>query len=245
MTTDRERFFVLRPARSADRSFAWTDDAAMKSESVQCSRFGSLQLRRLTPLVLRTLPAIHDDFMWSWYHDVVATERAKAQISAARLTGCSFAEAAVSRERGEPTVPGRLWELSVDGFAGFGRRAGLSARDWCCEHEALSFQRGSSLANLFDEAKWDGADIFVIWPYPMIRICTARFADALDSAGLTGIRCVPIAEFEFASDTAAPGPPAGSLSAQALLRLERDPDYLDVLREVCGSWSSFAEGNGS
>lgn len=230
---DRENFFVLRPARDSDRAFAWTDDVGTKWDEEMCPLFGSLAKRRLTPLSIQGRPKIGDDFIWTWYHDVLATSTGMARLRERGITGCEFAEVLVARQGAEDHR--QLWELRVTGFAGFARPATLSVLERCCEHEAFSYSITSPFHELLDLQKLDGADLFIVWPFPLIRICTPRLADALRSDALAGIKLAPIRDFKLAGATAAPGIPSASLAEPARRRLEADVDYRRFVHEACGA----------
>jgi hypothetical protein len=80
--------------------------------------------------------------------------------------------------------------------------------------------------------KWDGSDIFTIWPFPKIHICTQRAAAMFRSGDVDGVAAIPIDEFDLGDGSAAPGIPAARLDEQAVQRLMADPDYMAAIWPV-------------
>jgi hypothetical protein len=187
--------------------------------------YATVRTRRVGPLVVSDMPD-EDDVVWTWYSDMLVYDRVKQIFE--QLSGCSFASVAFSDGSLEPAEP--LWELRVTGFAGFaGAGRGVDVRSRCDECGIYSYTFDGPFADLIDLRKWDGSDIFTVWPFPYRRVCTAKAADVLRNNGVRGIALVPIEDFDLPPNSAAPGLPSAQLDVDAARRLMNDPDYMDAV----------------
>jgi hypothetical protein len=142
------------------------------------------------------------------------------------LTGFEFAAAYARDDHVPPRAANQLFELRVTAFGGFAApTTGLHVIRGCATCEAYTFEVRVRLADLIDAAKLDGSDLFSVWPYPLIRVASDRFCDAVMRDGLTGLRFVHLEDFELTSTTASPGLPTQWLTRSGLERLSRDADY--------------------
>jgi hypothetical protein len=127
-----------------------------------------------------------------------------------------------------------LWELRVTGFGGFvDARSGVEVAYGCEECAVYSFRIKSSFAKLVDIRKWDGSDIFTIWPFPSIRICTDRVVKVVASNQLRGVATIPIEEFGDVEDIPiSPGIPSATLSEHAVATLLNDVDFVETILDA-------------
>ena len=49
---------------------------------------------------------------------------------------------------------------------------------------------------LIDPARWDGSDLFMMWPLPLFVFGTTRVAELVRKRKLTGVRGIPVTEME-------------------------------------------------
>ena len=191
-----------------------------------CSLYASVQERRIGPLYVREAPSTRG-IVWSWYSDLLVYDRAKHIIEAS-VSGCSFRPVAFFDGVAPPPEP--LWEMLTTGFAGFAAiSSGVDARTRCDECGIYSYTVTAPFAKLVDMAKWDGSDIFTIWPFPRIQICTEKGAAVFRRGDIDGIAAIPIEEFDLVDGSAAPGLPSAWLDERAVRRLMADPDYMTAI----------------
>lgn len=221
------QLFVLSPASHNDEDYALIDESRPAWETVQCSVFRTVETRRIGPLVVSEVPLTGHGVIWTWYLDVLVRDFVKGVIESC-LSGCSFVPAEIGGDA--PPQRARLWELHTNGFAGFAAGAGdVNVRSRCDECGIYSYTTGAPFSQLIDPAKRDGSDVFTIWPFPRIHICTEKAASVLRRSDVDGIAIIPIEEFELVSASAAPGLPAAYLDSGAQQRLMNDPDFINAI----------------
>jgi hypothetical protein len=220
----QQQLFVLIPSSDRDDSNAVTGPYQGAWDTIQCSLYRTVERTRVGPLVITEVPSI-SDAIWTWYSDLLLSDRAKVFLES-RVSGCSFYQSALS-----PAVAARierLWELHVTGFAGFAAGE-IEVSSRCDECGIYSYTVHSPFSQLVDLSKWDGSDVFTIWPFPHIQICTQKAAAVFGADQMEGVAPIPIEEFELAGGSGAPGLPAAWLDEAAVRRLLNDPDYMNVL----------------
>jgi len=195
----------------------------MVLETRHCPTYATVSVRRGSALAVKDVPENGDDFKWTWYSDLLVSEKARSAFDEARITGCGFARAIV--DGNESSESGPLWEVCVTGFAGFAK-GDVVVSDRCDECRIYSYSIPAyGFRDMLDLTKWDGSDVFAIWPFPLTYIATQRVAETIARHCLTGIAVVPIDEEFVKSGGGAPGMPSFWLSDEAAVRLEADPDY--------------------
>jgi hypothetical protein len=144
-----------------------------------------------------------------------------------KISGCEFLPVALSGEAALRLE--NLWELRVTGFAGFASAtAEITTRSRCDECGIYSYFIHSRFSDIVDMSKWDGSDMFTIWPFPNVPICTDDAAKFFQRNNIDGVAMIPIEEFEFGG-SAAPGLPSAWLDENAIQRLMDDRDYMNAI----------------
>lgn len=220
------QFFVLTPASDRDDTRAVIDQRQPAWETVQCSLYGNVERRRIGPLAISEIPSAQG-IVWTWYSDLLATDRVRRVVESS-ISGCSFLPVTVSGRTALSTPC--LWEMRVTGFAGFASAAGgLDVRSRCDECGIYSYSVPTPFASLIDTTKWDGSDLFTIWPFPRIQICTRKAAMVLRQSDIGGVATIPIEDFDLMSGSAAPGLPSAWLDEVAVDRLMADADFINAI----------------
>lgn len=220
----REQFFVLTPSSERDENVAVTDPNQRAWDTISCSLYGTVESRRVGPLRIVEVPSI-TGAIWTWYSDLLLNDRAKALVECC-VSGCTFYQAELSEAVARRIQP--LWELRTTGFAGFAAGA-IEVTSRCAECGIYSYAVHSPFSQLVDLRKWDGSDVFTIWPFPRLQICTEKAAAIFRADEMNGIAAIPIDEFELTGASAAPGLPSAWLDQAAIRRLLDDSDYMNVL----------------
>jgi len=222
----RPQFFVLAPSSERDEARAILDDSRPAWETIWCSHgHGMVKTRRTGPLVVSELPS-QRDAVWTWFADLLVYDRVK-RIIEVQLSGCTFAAVAFAAGCSPPREP--LWELQVTGFAGFAATRGIEVIPRACGCGTYRFNFVGAFADLIDPRKWDGSDLFTIWPFPRLQLCAEKAAHILRCNDTSGIAVIPIDDFEVPANSAAPGLPSAWLDDDAVRRLMGDPDYMEAV----------------
>jgi hypothetical protein len=216
-----QSLFVITRASDKDRDHAVRVENLMESETSQCDVFSTVEMRRISPLAVADIRRVRNDFVWTWYLDLLASENGRAWILSRQISGVTLSSATVVGANNSP-----YWEVLVNGFAGFVKQESkVRIRDRCDACGLYSYAFETPFARLIDMAKWDGSDVFTVWPFPGVYICTGKVATAISQSEITGIVPVPIEEFDVRHGHAAPGSPTARLSDANQARLLADPDY--------------------
>ena len=184
-------------------------DDAVELEQITCP-IDPLHRRggcRLTPLKLVLSREPVDDFVWTWASELLITDDVAAEFKSRQLTGYNLlpAHARFSGKKSSRTPP-RLWEVQVTGWAGLANPDSgvqLLEQTPCCGH--LRYSACTSPARLIDESKWDGTDVFMVWPLPLFRFVSDRAASVILENEFTGVRLVRPDELTFTAGGFSPG----------------------------------------
>lgn len=201
----------------------------MKWRSHPCSVYGRVLEGRESSLAVTDLPSLREHFLWTWIGDILGDEHVRNAFQQARLTGYVFRD--VDILTGSVWSPStRLYELNATGFAGFARiDEGVSLTSWCDDCKVYSYRFRAPISRLLDMGKWDGSDLFRMWPVTW-TLCTERVRDVIAEHSLSGIAAVPIEELDVPNLQFSPGAPSESLTNAALDRLRADSDYILAVR---------------
>src|SRR5271165_773406 len=230
---DISRLSLLSPIRLSDDTVIEADSASIGGESVECDVFKALRLRKSTPSEVLLDPKHHDDFLWTWYHDVFVRDHVAAALRDSGLNGFELLPTIVmsgSPDRGLP----RLWELRVTGFAGFASsKMKVEKMQYCERHRAATYKLDGSFFEMIDPMKWDGSDLFTVWPFPLLYIASEKFMDFYRKMHFTGVEFEPVLE-RLHLGQASPGLPEQWFSPNNVDRLNNDPEFKAALqRDRC------------
>lgn len=144
-----------------------------------------------------TLRATPDDFVQTDGLDVLISESARGVLTAEGISGWT-AEPVRTRyvgpRAGRLGAAPPLWRLVVTGWGGVvPQSAGLRCipERSCSGCGRASYQGELDLSQLFDPERWDGSDLFIIWPFPRDIWITPRMAELIRARGLTGAHISP------------------------------------------------------
>jgi hypothetical protein len=133
-----------------------------------------------------------DDFVWTWFSECLVQDGVVRLFRKHRISGWTVkpAKARFRRSKGRPP---QLWEFIVTGWGGLAPRAsGIRLKKWCrhCGHTFYSPLWRPT--NLIDPKKWDGSDIFIVWPLPMFILVAEKVVSLLQEHQLTGWTAAPV-----------------------------------------------------
>jgi hypothetical protein len=73
----------------------------------------------------------------------------------------------------------------------------------CCGH--LVYTPLTDPSRLIDPTRWDGSDMFMVWPLPKFIFVTERVARFVEQHELTGARLEPVPEMRLQGGGFTPG----------------------------------------
>lgn len=186
-----------------DDSFAraeWSESAQLFSR-VECSlhpEHARVSMRLNPPLSAMFTSGRIGDVVWSYYGHIILSSRAVDIFRRAEITGYHT----------EPVELGgrEYFLLHVTGWGGLVSAESNVYKSRYCEKCALAQYRVRALpSRVVDSSRWDGSDIFTVWPLPRAPFATARVCEMLTSERVTGIVCVPEAAVLRRSESYSPG----------------------------------------
>ena len=191
------------------------DMDCVRIESVHCP---------LSPGHQRSSPRLNDltvisqsediaDISWTFFSECVITNRVAEILAREKISGYTLELVTVSsvsrRSSGAKTLP-TLWELKVNGWGGMaGESSGVRLIRSCeaCGH--LKYSTFTDPDNLVVPQRWDGSDIFMVWPLPRYIFVSERMKNLVLCEAFTGCEIIPVALLESPSecgfDTHSPG----------------------------------------
>ena len=182
-----DRFWRLRDTGSTHRLAEWNHDE-MEVEQVVCPiepghRHGG---RRLTDLSVILPRGPIQDFVWTWYSECLMQDHILDLFRREGFTGFEARPAKAKLKKGAEKPP-MLWELAVTGWGGVVRpESGVKRIHFCEECKHVRYSGVTNAHNLIDESRWDGSDVFLIWPMPGSIFVTERVADYIRDHRLSG-----------------------------------------------------------
>jgi hypothetical protein len=190
-------FWVLR---SPERPVPAEWDESVDLEGVTCPVNPGHQRagKRLGDLRIVLPNRKPDDFVWTWYSDLLIGENAIAILRRAKITGFMTKPVEAHFRNGEKTSEG-FRELVVTGWGGMARPESgiqLDQKQSCDVCGMLRYTGLKYPQEIVDESQWDGSDIFMVWPLPAYPIVTRRFVDIVREHRLSGLKCLPIDKLE-------------------------------------------------
>jgi hypothetical protein len=173
----------------------------MQLESVTCSFNNKMHQRsgkRLTDLNVVLPDGAVEDFVWTWQGECIVQDHTLELLKSSSFSGFSV-KPVQARFMKSAESPPQLWELVVTGWAGMAKaESGIHLDNLtCCPVCGLLGYTGLTHADqLIDEGKWDGKDLFMVWPMPRYYFVTERVTRIIRENRLTGVDVVPVSEIK-------------------------------------------------
>lgn len=185
---------------SSQRKLAEWDDNEMDLEPITCPTNATHQHggKRLTDLSVVLQDGELADFVWTWYGECLLQDRTLGLLRSNGFTGFEV-KPVKARFKTSTECPPKLWELVLTGWAGIakpesGIRLDESKSCPVCGH--LHYTGLLNPRHLIDENKWDGSDIFMVWPMPKYIFITWQVRHTLGEHKLKGLRLTRVSELE-------------------------------------------------
>jgi hypothetical protein len=183
----------------------------MDFEGISCSLDGPRAGKRLTDLdvILPDLPV--QDFVWTWYSELLLQGKVLEMFKNEDLTGFGT-KPVKARFKSLAKTPPRLSELVVTGWGGVVPvESGIKLITSCPECGYTHYTDITDPTK-FKASQWDGSDFFMIWPLPKFIFITPRVAAMIKNHNLTGAIIQNIREVIKDIETAKSGFSPGRLS---------------------------------
>lgn len=223
------RFYELRDDEKFFKA-EWGEGMDFEVIDLQCPE-GHRLVKRKEQLIIKMPSSKIGDFVWTWYHECLVTDRVAQLFKEARFTGYELRPVIVSkvykyytykdigfiedkavgikkviRDRNPQHIP-KLWELVVTGKGGEAHpKSGIrliKKCKFCGAEEYTGFGKGLFI----DESQWDGSDFFTVWPLPKFIIITERVKKFIEEKKLTNCKITPVEELvgKGEKETLSPG----------------------------------------
>lgn len=182
-------FWIISKDYGFRRAGLWDDETGHYEPHRVCplDPGHGFAVRRWRPAKFREEPASDVEPQLDRNLDAYSTPRGSlvfkrgvfAALEEAELTGWLMNPATVSFANG--TVSYDFGELWINGFGGVaGSSAGCRLQWRCRACGQRSYQDGIIRGEAVQQARWDGSDFFIIWPFLNFPICTDRAKEILE-----------------------------------------------------------------
>ena len=168
------------------------------------------------------------DFVWTWYSECLITDRVLDLFRKAEITGFKTKPVTVTGvKRGSLKNVPRLHEMIVKGWGGEVRKeSGITVKERCPGCGRTLYGPVLDWSKAIDERRWDGTDIFTLWPLPAYIFAAEPVASLNRENGLRGSGVIPIADVTITQPKYALGCTVGRLedyfSPKVARRRQRD-----------------------
>lgn len=228
---DVSRLTVLSPRHLSDETAVEVDGGWNAGEYLQCDVFGVLSLRNEKTSTVVLNSGSDEDFLFSWYRDVFVQDHVAIALRQSELIGFELLPTLVDNRNNTKVLP-KLWEMRVTGFAGFASsKVKVEKSLLCADHQVATYRTDGPFFEMIDPLKWDGSDLFTVWPFPLLYVASERFERFCKEQRFSGIVFESLFDRSL-SGQASPGLPEKWLSPQNVDRLTRDADYVDCIAKA-------------
>lgn len=223
-----DQIFWLQPAVKEDDRLG--DGPGMRFETESCSSNPEhlVRQRRLRPLRLIAPVRPLTDFQWTQYDECVVNARVKAAFTEAEISGVTFRKVESFTTAGDRFNTHELHELVVTGWGGMAREnSGVKVIEECPYCHRRVFSCFTSPGQMFDLERWDGSDVFLIWPLPRYILAIGKVRDLIATNRFSGVRVRSITDLPMNPliDTLTPGSLADWFEADRADELAIEVDH--------------------
>lgn len=203
-----DNFYCLYCTTSQRRLATWVDDE-VQLEQITCyvnSNHRRVGPRRKPLSIL--LPRLSvEDFVWTWYSDLLIQEHVLEFLEEHSLSGYTTRLAKCGFKGKKSTAsPPSLFEFRVTGWGGMAaRESGIRLIKSCESCGLLRYSAASGPERLIDSSQWDGSDFFMVWPLPRYIFMTEKAASLLRFARFKGIVILPVWKLDLGDTGFSPG----------------------------------------
>jgi len=204
----KNSFYRLSSTSSLRKLAEW-NDSEMSLEHVICPTTpGHQHAGKRKSTLSVTLPNTKvDDFVWTWYSELLIQEHVIHFFETHALTGytVSSAKCKFKGKKAINTQP-PLFEFKVIGWGGVAPiESGIKLISSCDRCKSTSYSQPTNPSRIFDYSQWDGSDFFMIWPLPKYIFISERAAILLRFSLFKGFELVPLSKLEFGDSGFSPG----------------------------------------
>ena len=194
--------FVLQRSKSISCEAEVVEDRP--SVPIICPKFpGHRRARRLQGrIIIDVEKSDSTDCLWTFFSDCLLNDEVLTELSARGCTGFTTGEVEAN---GNPT--GKTYsQFRAAGWGGMAPPvSGIRETERCefCGH--LTYSGIKDPSRLFNSTKWDGSDVFFIWPLPKFICVTSKVASLFSELAVTGVQITPITELQTTMRGFSPG----------------------------------------
>lgn len=194
-------FWHFDSGPSTSKLAEWADDMDYESTVTCAINDGHQRAGKRLPHLSVSLPGSRvEDIVWTWYSECLVTDRVLELFKAHGFTGFKVKPVKVRFKRAKEEPP-RLWELVVTGSAGVAPpESGIKLLEHCSGCDLSYYSSCTDPSKLIDAAKWDGSDLFNVWPLGKYIFVTERVAQMIRYEGLTGATLKLPDELDFSGN---------------------------------------------
>jgi hypothetical protein len=143
--------------------------------------------------------------LWTWHSDLLIRSDVVDLLHREQLSGWQVRPAQVEGPGLSPTAA-EYWEFVTTGWGGVAPPgSGIRLVERCVHCGLERYSCFSNAMALIDEARWDGSDVFMIWPLPRFVFVTDRVARLVRDNELNGGRLIRLADLTCEGTSISPG----------------------------------------
>jgi len=164
------------------------------------------------------------DFVWTWYSECLLTDRVLHLFEKAEIRGFQTKPVTVTGvKRGLVKNVPRLHELVVTGWGGEIRNeSGIKVVERCPGCGRTVYGAVLDWTKAIDESRWDGSDLFMLWPLPKFIFVTENVGRLIAEKDLKGSKATPLRKMTRDVDGCMAGRLDEYFSPEVARRRQRD-----------------------
>jgi hypothetical protein len=220
-----DHIYWLEPLAKEDERLEYTDDMVIKMTPCPRNPEHAMSMRRTNPLRVQAPLRPWADVLWTFSSDCLITTPVKNALIEAGVTGIAFGSVETFTTKGDRFETYELHELKITGWGGMApASSGVRVIEECPHCHRRVFSRFTNPVDLFDIERWDGSDVFIIWPLPRYIMLVGSVRNILLKNRFSGLRLRPIADLPMDAlvNTLTPGQPADWFESGRVRDVERE-----------------------
>jgi hypothetical protein len=183
------KIYRLSSSLNVEDKLLYASSMQMKTKLCPADSTHTIMSRWSRPLKVVGNPRPMTDFEWTVYSDAIVTEDVGRVLKSSGFSGFELKPVEFFSTTETPFGRDSL-ELKVTGWGGMASPgSGIRILKKCSYCGRSVFSEYTRKNNLFDIDKWDGSDVFLIWPMPRYIFVVEEVAKCVLNSGWSGV-CV-------------------------------------------------------
>jgi hypothetical protein len=219
-----KKIYWLSPNVKFDDRLLYHERMQPKTKLCKMDSSHTVASRWTRPLKIVGNPKPIMDFEWTVYSDLIIDQNVVSDLKTSGFSGFDLNPVEFYSTTGTP-FGRQSFELKVTGWGGMASAgSGIRIVKKCSFCGSAVYSSYANKEELFDIDKWDGSDLFLIWPLPRYIFITDEVADFITEAGYSGVNIFDLSKL--------PNPIAGTFTPGHIKDWYNEERAKNIIKEL-------------